>query len=360
MPRASIKDVAKLAGVSIATVSHVINDTRFVREETQQKVLDAIDALNYHPNAVARGMVTKSTRKIGLVISDITNPFFTAVARGIEDEINRHRYNTIFCNTDENPERENDYLHLLTTQQIDGLIIAPTGIRSEPLIQMANSGIPVVLIDRKSPGLEAPLVDVQNEEGAYQATRYLIELGHQQIAFLRIFESISTQQDRLRGFKRAFYEANLPFNEDWIISVDPRFYGTSSGLPTALVRPVPKPKTVPIAYDVLQKLFASSDKPSAIFLANIHLTLGTLYVFKEYGLKCPEDISLVSFDDHDWAPIFSPPLTVVRQPTYQLGQTAAQMLMALLKGETVETPVTLLTELIIRESCQAPKGKGVS
>lgn len=354
MDRVSIKDVAKQAGVSTATVSHVINETRYVSEETRQKVLAAISALDYHPSAAARSLITKSTRKIGLVIADITNPFFTAVARGVEDEINQHRYNTIFCNTDEDPSREDDYLRLLMTQQIDGLIIAPTGAPSEPLIQMAKSDIPIVLLDRQSPGVNAPLVGVANEDGTFQATQYIIGLGHERIAFVMTLDTISTQQDRLNGFRRALAEANIPLDKTWTINADPRFYGTSPHLPTSPVKPSPRPQNIPTAYELLRELFKSPDRPSAVILANNQLALGTLYAFKECGLQCPDDISLISFDDHDWAPIFNPPLTVVRQPTYRLGQTAASMLMRLIKGEITEAPAPLSVELIIRESCQSP------
>jgi LacI family transcriptional regulator len=353
MAKASIKDVARQAGVSIATVSHVINDTRFVREETRQKVLDAIEVLNYQPNAVARGLVTNSTQKIGLVISDITNPFFTAVTRGVEDEINQHRYNTILCNTDEDPQREDDYLRLLTTQQIDGLIIAPTGIRCESLLQMAEANLPIVLLDRTTPDLEAPLFNVNNVDGAYQAIRYLISLGHQRIGFVIGADAISTQRDRLAGAKLALREANLPLDDNLIVQADPHFYGILPYQPSSAVRPLPHQQTLPSAYQALRKLLALPNRPSAIFVSSNQLTIGALYAFKESGLKCPEDISLVSFDDHDWAPLFSPALTVVRQPTYQLGRLAANLLMTLIKGERVEAPQPLPAELIIRGSCRA-------
>lgn len=355
MPRVTIKDVAKQAGVSIATVSHVINETRFVREETQRKVLDAIEALNYHPNAAARGLVTNSTRKIGLVVSDITNPFFTAVARGVEDETNQHRYNTIFCNTDEDPAREDDNLRLLTTQQIDGLIIAPTGVRCERLIQLSASNLPIILLDRQSPDLEAPLVGVNNEEAAYQATQHLINLGHQQIAFLMGMETISTQQDRLNGFERALGQANLPLDESLVIKADPRFYGTLPQVSGSPLRPAPDHQAMPSAFQVLRELLELPNRPSAIFVTNNQLAIGALYALKECGLNCPKDISLISFDDHDWAPLCSPPLTAVRQPTYRLGRAAAELLMKLINGETVETPAPFRAELIIRGSCQAPQ-----
>jgi LacI family transcriptional regulator len=358
MSKPNIKDVAKEAGVSIATVSHVINSTRFVREETQQKVLQAIETLHYQPNAIARSLVTNSTQKIGLVISDITNPFFTAVARGVEDVINQHRYNTFFCNTDEDPEREEEYLRLLTSQQIDGLIIAPTGIHSEPLIQMAKVKLPIVLLDRTTPHLKAPLVAVNNEAGAYQAIRYLLTLGHQRIAFLGSIDTISTQQDRFNGFKLALQEAGLPLDENLVVQADPRFYGTRPDPAGSPLRPAPENQSMPSAYDVLRELLQQTERPSAIFVASNQLTIGTLYAFRECGLKCPEDISLISFDDHDWAPLFSPPLTVVRQPTYRLGQMAATLLMKLIKGERVKALEPLPIELIVRGSCQpiSPNG----
>lgn len=354
MARVSSKDVAKRAGVSIATVSHVINGTRFVSDETRDKVRTAISDLNYRPNAIARGLATNSTRKIGLVISDITNPFFTAVARGVEDEIGRHRYNTILCNTDEIPEREEAYLHLLATQQVDGLIIAPTGVRSETLIELAESDVPIVQLDRTSPDLQAPLVGVNNEEGAYQAIRYLIGLGHRRIAYLMSLETISTQLERLEGWKQALREANLPVDDELIVRADPRFYGIQLGHGDSVVRPAPHQPAMPSAYEVLQGLLRLPQHPSAVFVASNQLTLGTLYAFKECGLRFPEDISLISFDDHDWAPLFSPPLTVVRQPTYRLGQTAAHLLMQMINGERVQTPPPLSVELVVRASCGAP------
>lgn len=358
MARVSSKDVAKRAGVSIATVSHVINDTRFVSDETRAKVLEAIEALNYRPNAIARGLVTNSTHKIGLVISDITNPFFTAVARGVEDEISSHQYNTIFCNTDEIPEREENYLHLLATQQVDGLIIAPTGVRCETLLTLAESGIPIVLLDRKTPELEAPLVGVNNEEGAHQAIQHLINLGHRRIAYLMGIEAVSTQIDRLNGWKRALQEANLPVEDELIVRADPRFYGVLPSGSGFSVRSAPHRQSLPSAIDVLRDLLKPPQRPSALFVASNQLTLGALYAFRDSGLRCPDDISLVSFDDHDWAPLFNPPLTVVRQPTYRLGQTAARLLMQMINGEAVHTPALLPVELVIRESCGPPPPGG--
>jgi LacI family transcriptional regulator len=351
MARVNIRDVAGRAGVSTATVSHVINQTRFVREETRRKVLEAVEALNYHPSTIARGLATSSTQSVGLMISDITNPFFTAVARGVEDEFNQHGYHTIFCNTDEDPAREDEYLRLLFAHQIDGLIIAPTGVHSDRLIRMAEAEVPIVLLDRSAPGITAPLVEVDNEGGAYQATRHLIELGHRRIGILTGMETISTLGMRVSGYKRALQEAGLPIDEGLIVRADPRFhknqvYPVDSSLWTSFTNN----QMTPSAFHVLQSLLDLPDRPTALFVTNNQMTLGTLHAFKERQLRCPDDISLVSFDDHDWAPLFVPPLTVVRQPTYQLGQTAAKLLMKLINHQEFENCSPLPVELIIRES----------
>ncbi|MCK6627399.1 MAG: LacI family transcriptional regulator [Anaerolineae bacterium] len=353
MARVNIRDVADRAGVSTATVSHVINQTRFVSEETRRRVLEAVELLNYHPSTIARGLATKSTQTIGLIISDITNPFFTAVARGVEDEFNQHGYHTIFCNTDEDPAREDEYLRLLFAHQIDGLIIAPTGVHSERLIRMAEAEVPIVLLDRSAPGITAPLVGVDNENGAYQATRYLIELGHRRIGILTGLETISTLAMRVNGYKHALQEAGLPIDESLIVRADPRFHKNQLYLAElSLLDSITNLQMTPSAFLALQKLLDLPDRPTALFVTNNQMTLGTLQAMRQRKLRCPEDISLVSFDDHDWAPLFMPPLTVVRQPTYELGQWAAKLLLKLISHQPFETPAPLPVQLVIRESCR--------
>jgi LacI family transcriptional regulator len=353
MTRVRIKDVAEYAGVSTATVSHVINQTRFVSDETRGKVLEAIETLHYQPSAIARGLVTNATQTIGLIVSDITNPFFTAVARGVEDEINRHGYHTILSNTDEDPEREDEYLRLLSARQIDGLIIAPARAHSDRLLQVNESGVPIVLIDRGATGVPAPLVCVDNEGGAYLAVKHLLELGHTRIGILMGMETISTHVMRLSGYKRALTEAGLTIDETLIARTDnwlylPRASQVSSTPPSSLTNS----QMTPATFNALQHLLNLSNRPTAIFITNNQMTLGTLYALKERNLHCPDDISLISFDDPDWAPLFDPPITVVRQPTYHLGQTAARLLMRLIRGEDVEYLSPLPVEFIVRESCR--------
>ncbi len=350
MAKVRIKDVAKYAGVSTATVSHVINQTRFVRTETRDRVLQAIEELNYQPSAIARGLATNATQTIGLVISDITNPFFTAVARGVEDEINRHGYHTIFCNTDEGAAREDEYLRLLSARQIDGLLIAPTGVYSPRLTRMAEAGLPIVLLDRTAPDIQAPLISVANESGAYQATQYLISLGHQRIGLLLGSKVISTFHDRLNGYKRALAQANIPFDESLVVQADPRFHNTQPSSNGS--GPMTSENILPNVDEALHQLLDLPEQPSAMFITNNQMTLGMLYALKKRGIHCPENLSIISFDDEDWASIFSPPLTVVRQPTYHLGQAAAQLLMRMIQNDVVEPPQPFSVELVIRESCR--------
>lgn len=354
MVRVSIKDVAEKAGVSTATVSHVINQTRFVRDETRSKVEQAIKELNYQPSTLARGLATNATQTIGLIISDITNPFFTAVARGVEDELNRHHYHTIFCNTDEDPEREDEYLRLLFAHHIDGLVIAPTGLESERLSLMAAAGIPIVMLDRGTPGIEAPLIEVENEAGGYYATKYLLELGHRRIGVLRGLETISTQMVRVEGYKRALREAGLPVDEALIVRADPHYHANQI---FSLAEPsapdfLTNLQMTPNAFNALQQLLDLPDRPTAIFVTNNQMTLGALHALKERNLRCPADISIICFDDPDWAPLFSPPLTVIRQPTYHLGQAAATLLMDMINGVKIKLPAPLPVELVMRESCR--------
>jgi LacI family transcriptional regulator len=353
MSRVRIKDVAEYANVSTATVSHVINQTRFVSDETRDRVLAAIETLHYQPSAIARGLATNATRTIGLIVSDITNPFFTAVTRGVEDEINRHGFHTILSNTDEDPEREDEYLRLLSARQIDGLIIAPARAHSERLLSISESGIPIVLIDRAATGVPAPLVSVDNEGGAYLAVKHLLELGHRRIGILMGMETISTHVMRLNGYKRALTEAGLTIDETLIARTDnwlylPHANGIASTPPKALTNFQMTPST----FNALQHLLDLPSRPTAIFVTNNQMTLGTLFALKERKLRCPDDISIISFDDHDWAPLFDPPITVVRQPTYHLGQTAANLLMRLIHGEEVEYPSPLPVEFMERESCR--------
>ena len=334
MKRPTMADVAARAGVSKTTVSHVINNTRHVEEDTKQRVLQAIDELGYRPSAAARSLTTNRTETIGVIVSDSSNYFFAEVLRGIEDVLRLENYALLVCNTAEILEREEHYLDILIRQRVDGIIAAATSRKWETLNQIEALHIPIVFVDRLFEGLNAPYVGVDNAKGAGLGAAYLAECGHTEIGILAGFERLSTMRERLEGFKGALQERDILLPEEWV---------------------VPSPLTIQGGCDAMKQLLCLPHRPTAVFINNNLLALGALLALKDLGLHCPEDVSLVGFDDHPWAAVSDPPLTVVRQPAEQLGRTAAEILLALLQGEQVENPdVWLECELVERGSCCPP------
>jgi LacI family transcriptional regulator len=327
-----ICDVAKRAGVSTATVSHVLNGTRPTAEVTRTRVLEIVRELGYHPSAVARGLRTKSTGTLGVVLSDIRNPFFTALVRGIEDVAQANGLNLIVCNSDEDEAKAETYLRLLLAKRVEGLVFTPTGranVLLEPFLAM---GIPVILIDRVAPDLTLPFVGVDNVQGAREAVAHLLEDGHRRIGVVAGLPTVSTSTHRLEGYKLALAD-----------------YGLAAD--SALIRE--GHSSVQGGEEATGDLLALAQRPTALFTTNNLMTLGALKACAQLRLRCPDDVALCGFDDHEWAEIFSPPLTVVRQPTYEIGTTAAQLLARAIRGEALPAETILLkTRLIIRASCR--------
>ena len=331
MKRPTMNDVAALAEVSTATVSHVINKTRFVKEETRQRVLDAIHELEYRPSSVARSLNTNRTQTIGLIVSDASNYFFGEMLLGVENVLMPEDYTLLVCNTAETLERESHYLDLLLRQRVDGIIAAATSQQWDVLTEAQVQHTPVVFVDRRFEGLKGPFVGVDNERGAYEGTSHLISCGHRRIGILAGFQRLSTMRQRLAGFQLAMHEHTLPIHEEWILTSE---------------------LSIEAGYKAMNKLLMLQDRPTAVFINNNLLSLGALLALKETNLDCPDCMALVGFDDHPWAAVSSPPLTVVRQPAQQLGQTAAQMLLSLIKGEPLpQRQILLDCDLIIRQSC---------
>ena len=321
-------DVAQKAGVSRTTVSHVINETRFVEGETRQRVLQAIAELDYFPNAAARSLTTKRTGTIGVVISDAANLFFGEVLLGVEDVLQPKNYGLIVCNTDEILEREAHYLDLLLSQRVEGIIAAATSQRWTALVKAEVQHTPIVSVDRTFQGSEVPFVGVRNRHGAYLGTKYLIDRGHRKIGIIAGFQRLSTMRERLAGFRRALDEQGILLPEEWVV--------TSS---------------LKAGREATHQILALPERPTALFINNNQLSVGVLLAVKELGLRCPEDIALVGFDDHPWAVISDPPLTVVRQPTRELGQIAARMLLTLINEEQLSQDRVLLEcDLVERQS----------
>lgn len=331
----TIQDVAKRAGVAPITVSRVINNSGYFSEETRERVEAAIAELGYVPNRLARGLRIKQTDTLALVLTDINNPFFTTVARGVEDAAGEAGFTVTFCNTDESEAKEKKYLEVLLQQQVDGILLVPAGDSPNSVQYIQKHGIPVVILDRRIPDVSTDSVRCDSEGGAYQLVRLLQELGHRRIAILGGPEGISTADDRLAGYRRAMAEIGQTEDNELVQS---GLFTMSSG------------------YEMVKKAVAKTPRPTAIFAANNFLTVGALRGLQDCGLRVPEDVALVGFDDIPPDLTTFPFLTVAAQPAYEIAQTATKLLLARLTGEAPETyqEIILPTELIIRHSSGGP------
>ena len=330
MKRITMRDVAERANVSKATVSHVINETRFVEEATKVRVQQAIKDLGYRPNVAARSLTTQQSRIVGYIVSDVTNTFFAEIMRGIEERLIANNYSIMVCNTNEVLEREEYYIDILLKQGVDGIIAAATSQNWQSLNEAAKLNIPIVLLDRTFDSATAPYVGVNNKQGAYIGTKYLIDCGYSEIGILSGFQRLSTMRERLSGFQMAMKETEMTLRDDWSIS---------------------SPLTIEDGTKAIKELMSLEDRPSAVFICNNLLSLGALMGLQEMGLKCPEDVAIVAFDDHPWAQVSNPPLTVVRQPTVEIGEMAANKLLEALNNKSSNIPSTIFNcELIVRSS----------
>lgn len=332
---AKLIDVAKEAGVSVATVSRVLNNPETVNADTQLRVQQAIKTLNFRPSRVAQRLRSKgrNSKIIGLVLPDIQNPFYVDVIKGIEEVMYENGYAAIMCNFAQDEKKERLYLDILKSESIDGLIVAPVHGRDQKVVNLILSGLPVICIDRGLSGIEADVVLVDNKKGAFEAVCHLIKLGHRRIAFISGLPQIPTSKERLAGYIAAFQEHQLPVDEALIK------YGNSkheSGMRlTAELLDLPTP-------------------PTALFTGNNLITLGALETIHSRGVKIPHDIAMVGFDDMYWSFSLNPPLTAVRQPGFEMGKRAAEMLFQRIKEpERATVKVVYDTELKIRSSCGA-------
>lgn len=331
----TIHDVAKLAGVALITVSRVINRSGYFSNETRERVEKAIHELGYVPNILARSLRSKRTNTLALILTDITNPFFTTLARGVEDTASDAGFNVIFCNTDESECEEAKYLQVLLQKQVDGFLLVPAQSQPNSIWQIRKHGEPVVVLDRCVPEVEVDMVRCDSEEGAYQLTCLLISLGRRQIAMLSGPQTVSTAADRVAGFRRALIEAGLPLDETYVM------YGEF---------------TLPSGYAMARRVLDLYPRPTAMFAANNFINVGALKAIQETGLEVPEDVALVCFDDLPPGMVVFPFFTVAAQPAYEMGRQATLLLLERLAEET-EKPyqeVILPAEIIVRHSSGDP------
>jgi LacI family transcriptional regulator len=326
----TIKDIAKKTNVSIATVSRVMNNkNEGASEETRRRITEAIKELGYQPNALARGLVTRKTKTIGLIIPDIANPFFPDIARGVEDCANKHGYSVFLCNTDDSLVKESQYIRALEEKCVDGIVFTSNSIpKQEHIIELIRNGIPVVLLDRWVEVEGGYGVFLDNLKGGYIAARHLIELGHRRIACIAGPLHSKTAKDRLEGYKKALLEEELPIDESIIVEGN---YKINSG------------------FNAAEKLM---DKGiTGIIAFNDLMAYGACNAIKAKGYRIPEDISVIGFDDIIMSQMMEPQLTTIKQPSYEMGTAAIKMLIKLIEGKKINKKVICFEpDLIIRRS----------
>ncbi|WP_163538766.1 LacI family DNA-binding transcriptional regulator [Gracilibacillus sp. YIM 98692] len=330
---ASIKDVARVANVSTATVSHVINETRYVSEETKLKVFQAMKELDYKPNLIAKSLRSRKSMIIGLIVpmqyADTSNFFFMSIANGIEKIVKEKGYNLILGNSHENIETEMEQIKLFNSQLIDGLIIAPAADHYSQYEEHLTGDYPVVFIDRKPKDFSGDLVMADSHQGTFDAIHSLVQKGHKRIGFITGYLGISTSDDRLTAYKRAYMQNNL--------TVDPLLMAEG-------------PPSFDEGYRLAEKLIKER-KATAIFAANNVMTMGALSFINESNLKVPEDIAVIGFDDYDWMRITNPPLSVVQQPSFEMGEHAVRILLDKIDNKIIEEEQVILpTKYVSRQS----------
>lgn len=327
----TIRDVAKLAGVAPITVSRVINNDGYISVETRQKVEAAVKALDYIPNSLGPSLRSKRTQTLALVLSDITNPFWTTVARGVEDAANKRGYHIIIGNTDESPEKQEEYLLFLLKKQVDGFLFVPASYNASDILQKRR--VPFVVLDRRFPSSEVDVVRCDSFGGAYGLTEHLIKLGHRQIAIITGRQDHATACDRVDGYLKAFAEADINASQQV-------YWGEF---------------TQDAGYENTQKVLETHPRPTAIFAANNFIAIGVMRALRDAGLRVPEDISVVAFDDLPAAITIDPFFTVAAQPAYEMGQMATELLLSRLAGDSSRDyqEIVLPVEIIIRKSSAA-------
>ena len=331
-----IKDVAKEAGVSTATVSRVLSQKPYVTAEVQARVLEAVEKLGYRPNRVARSLRAQQSNTIGLIVSDIRNPYFTDVSRAVEDTAYEHGYAVFLCNTDEDPEKEALYLNLLRDENVSGVILSPTKQTSDDFAAI-NLNIPTVIVDRTIKHGDVDTVMIDNLDAGYRLTCHLIENGYRQIGAL-FGEASTTGRERRQGFEKALREHDLtPYIMRYL------------------------PPHIEAGHEATLAILTAPDRPDAILATNSLLSAGALEAVRELQLNIPDDVAVVGFDETTWSTLVQPALTVIAQPTHEIGRTAMELVLK--RIEQPDTParqVILKGQLLARGSSAARKPQAVT
>ncbi|MEH7385708.1 catabolite control protein A [Bacillus sp. JJ1521] len=322
----TIYDVAREANVSMATVSRVVNGNPNVKPTTRKKVQEAIDRLGYRPNAVARGLASKKTTTVGVIIPDISNIFYSELARGIEDIATMYKYNIILSNSDQNKDKEFHLLNTMLGKQVDGIVFMSGNITEEHVEEFDKSPVPIVLAASVESSNSVPAVTIDVEQASYDAVTELTKRGHKKIAFVSglLNEPINGEK-KLAGYKRALEDAGLTYNEEYVIEGD---YTYDSGI------------------EGFEKIHELADKPTAIFVGTDEMALGVIHSAQDLGYSIPNDIEVIGFDNTRLAMMVRPQLTSVVQPMYDIGAVAMRLLTKLMNKENVDEQIVVLPHRI--------------
>src|SRR5918912_852823 len=331
---ATVEDIAQAAGVSVATVSRVLNGSPKVASPTRRRVLRLMDQMAYAPNNLARNLRARGLRVFGLVISDIRNPFFTEVERGVEDAARASGFSVLLTNTDEQPEREAESLRMLLAERVAGVVLVSTGgTRDESIQALLRLGIPLVALDRPLPNVQVDTVQTENALGVRLLVEHLVGHGHTRLAIISGPHSVGSAAQRARAFADALERLGLERRAAWDIEGDFREAG---------------------GHAAATRLLDAADRPAAVLVANNRMMLGALRAAQDLGLRIPDDGAIVGFAAPPWASLLAPPLTTVAHATYDLGRTAAELLeRRLADPHRVPATVLLPPRLVVRGSCGA-------
>lgn len=334
--RVTIRDVAHVSGVSYATVSRVLSGYKFVKETTRNRVMEAVEELGYVANLPARSLAGGRSRIIGMLVPNLDNGYVGTITQGIDRELARANYDLMLYTSHRHPSKESFYVSAIANGLTDGLLLIAPLVPTTYLDALREQNFPYVLIDQADDTENSNVVEATNWQGAYEATRYLCQLGHRRIAFIKGAPAVRSANDRLLGYKAALLDHDIPFQDELVIAGD---YQQHTG------------------YESTKKLLQKEiPPPTAIFASNDLAAIGAMDASREQGFRIPDDISIIGFDDIPQASFVYPKLTTVRQPLEQMGQIAAKILLEQIEDRShLPQRVALATQLVIRDSCALPR-----
>lgn len=330
--KVKIDDVAKKAGVSISTVSRVLNGYEHVSKSSKEKVEKAIKALEYTPSQAARSLASQKSNMIGIIVPDLANQYYAKMITAIEEEASKHDYSIIICNIQENISKELKYMKMLKEMWVDGVVLMHEKINEETKKFLMTCNFPVVLASVKIPGVELTNINIDDEQAAFDAIEYLVELGHKRIGMITgDLRDYTAGISRLNGYKKALAHYGISIDEAIIQEGHFKFND---------------------GYRIMEKMLMLKDRPTAVFAASDEMAIGAMNCALDMGFNVPEDISFMGFDNIDMARVVRPKLTTVNQPSTLIGQIAIESLLKKMAGESVEEHIVIKHDLVKSDSCQ--------